>query len=120
MLSALWPTIGLLVLSNIFMNLAWYGHLKSLHHHPWWIAAMISWGIALIEYLLMVPANRLAYASGYDLGQLKVMQEALSLLVFVPVAVIILKEPLKLDYLWASLCLLGAVYFIFRSKIQAA
>ncbi len=107
-------TIGLLVLSNVFMTFAWYGHLKNLSAKPWWIAALVSWGIALFEYLLQVPANRIGYAI-YSLAQLKILQEVVTLAVFVPVAVLYMGQPVRLDYLWAALCLLGAVYFIFRS-----
>ncbi len=107
-------TALLLTLSNIFMTFAWYGHLKALNHKPWIIAALISWGIALFEYLLMVPANRIGYTE-LSVAQLKIMQEVITLCVFVPFAVIYLQQPLKLDYLWAGLCLLGAVYFIFRA-----
>lgn len=106
---------GLLVLSNVFMTLAWYGHLKNLSHRHWLVAAMVSWGIALFEYLLQVPANRIGYASGLSLAQLKIAQEVITLVVFVPFAVLYMHEPLKLDYLWAGLCLVGAVYFIFRA-----
>jgi uncharacterized protein len=107
-------TIGLLVLSNVFMTFAWYGHLKGLASRPWWIAALASWGIALFEYLLQVPANRIGYGT-FSLAQLKIVQEVITLAVFVPFAVLYMGEGLKLDYLWAALCLLGAVYFIFRS-----
>jgi uncharacterized protein (DUF486 family) len=107
-------TIGLLVLSNIFMTFAWYAHLKDLAAKPWYVAAFASWGIALFEYLLQVPANRIGYAD-LSLPQLKIMQEAITLTVFVPFAVFYMKQPLKLDYLWAALCIMGAVYFIFRS-----
>jgi uncharacterized protein (DUF486 family) len=107
-------TFGLLALSNVFMTVAWYGHLKSLSDRAWYVAALISWGIALFEYLLQVPANRMGYAGGYTLAQLKIAQEVITLAVFVPFAVIVMQQPLKLDYLWAGLCLLGAVYFIFR------
>jgi hypothetical protein len=107
-------TIGLLVLSNVFMTFAWYGHLKNLSAKPWWIAALVSWGIALFEYLLQVPANRIGYAI-YSLAQLKILQEVVTLAVFVPFAVLYMGQPVRLDYLWAALCLLGAVYFIFRS-----
>jgi len=107
-------TFGLLVLSNLFMTFAWYGHLRSLADRPWLVAALISWGIALFEYLLQVPANRIGYAGGYTLAQLKIAQEVITLSVFVPFAVVYMNQPLKLDYLWAGLCLLGAVYFIFR------
>ena len=107
-------TIGLLILSNIFMTFAWYAHLRNLGDRPWWIAAFVSWGIALFEYLLQVPANRIGYTA-LSLGQLKILQEAITLSVFVPFAVLYMREPLKLDYLWAALCIMGAVYFIFRS-----
>jgi uncharacterized protein (DUF486 family) len=114
-----WPvpvqTFGLLLLSNVFMTFAWYGHLKNLSAKPWWVAAVVSWGIALFEYLLQVPANRIGHAGGLSLAQLKIGQEVLTLLVFVPFAVLYMGEPLKLDYLWAGLCLVGAVYFIFRA-----
>ena len=105
----------LLVASNVFMTFAWYAHLRNLSERPWWIAALASWGIALFEYLLQVPANRLGYTQ-LSLGQLKIMQEVITLGVFVPFAVLYMKEPLKLDYVWAALCLLGAVYFIFRAQ----
>ena len=108
-------TFGLLALSNVFMTVAWYGHLKNLASRPWWLAALVSWGIALAEYLLQVPANRIGYAGGYSLAQLKIGQEIITLGVFVPFAVIVMQQPLKLDYLWAALCLVGAVYFIFRA-----
>ena len=114
-IKSLAPTIGLLAASNVFMTFAWYGHLKHLNHQPWLWAALISWGIALFEYLLQVPANRIGYAGGYSLAQLKIAQEVITLLVFVPFAVVYMNQPLKLDYLWAALCLVGAVYFIFRS-----
>ncbi|CAN7610905.1 DMT family protein [Polaromonas sp. LjRoot131] len=107
-------TIGLLLLSNVFMTFAWYGHLKNLATSPWYVAALISWGIALFEYLLQVPGNRIGFTQ-FSVGQLKIMQEVITLSVFVPFAVFYLNEPLKLDYLWAALCMVGAVYFIFRS-----
>lgn len=107
-------TTGLLILSNVFMTVAWYGHLKNLSNKAWWIAALISWSIALFEYLLQVPANRIGYTQ-YSLAQLKILQEVLTLLVFVPFAMIYMNQPFKLDYVWAGLCLVGAVYFIFRS-----
>ncbi|CAL62761.1 Conserved hypothetical protein; putative membrane protein [Herminiimonas arsenicoxydans] len=107
-------TVGLLTLSNVFMTIAWYGHLKGLASKPWWIAALISWGIALFEYLLQVPANRIGYTQ-FSLAQLKIMQEAITLTVFVPFAIIFMDQPFKLDYVWAALCLVGAVYFIFRA-----
>ena len=108
-------SISLLILSNVFMTFAWYAHLKELSAKPWLVAALVSWGIALFEYLLQVPANRIGYTV-LSVGQLKIMQEIITLGVFVPFAVFYLKEPLKLDYLWAGLCLLGAAYFAFRSK----
>ncbi len=104
---------GLLVFSNVFMTFAWYAHLRNLGDKPWIIAALISWGIALFEYLLQVPANRIGYTS-MSLGQLKIVQEVISLSVFVPFAWLYMKEPLKLDYLWAGLCLVAAAWFIFR------
>jgi len=104
----------LLIASNVFMTFAWYGHLKNLASSPWYIAALVSWGIALFEYLLQVPANRIGYTT-LDLGQLKILQEVITLSVFVPFAVFYMDQPLKLDYLYAALCLLGAVYFIFRA-----
>lgn len=103
----------LLVASNVFMTFAWYAHLKNLAAKPWWIAALASWGIALFEYLLMVPANRIGYTE-LSLPQLKILQEAITLGVFVPFAILYMNQPIKLDYLWASLCIMGAVYFIFR------
>ncbi len=110
----LWAqTAGLLILSNVFMTFAWYGHLKNLASKPWWIAALVSWGIALFEYLLQVPANRLG-ATEFSIAQLKIMQEVITLAVFVPFAVYYMNQPVKLDFLWAGLCLLGAVYFVFR------
>lgn len=109
--------IVLLLISNVFMTFAWYGHLKNLATAPWYAAALISWGIALFEYLLQVPANRIGFQqAGFTVGQLKIMQEVITLAVFVPFAMFYLKEPLKLDYLWAALCMVGAVYFIFRSS----
>jgi uncharacterized protein (DUF486 family) len=108
-------TAGLLVASNVFMTFAWYAHLKNLSDRPWFIAAAISWGIALFEYLLQVPANRIGY-SALSLGQLKIMQEAITLIVFVPFAVVYMRQPLRLDFLWAALCVCGAVYFVFRGQ----
>lgn len=105
---------GLLVLSNVFMTFAWYAHLKNLNDKPWWLAAFASWGIALFEYMLQVPANRIGYTV-MSLAQLKILQEIIALSVFVPFALYYMHEPIKLDYLWAALCLLGAAYFIFRS-----
>jgi len=106
-------TVFLLICSNIFMTFAWYGHLKNLATKPWYIAAFISWGIALFEYLLQVPANRIGYTT-LNLAQLKIIQEVITLTVFVPFVVLYMKQSIKLDYLWAALCMLGAVYFIFR------
>jgi uncharacterized protein (DUF486 family) len=103
----------LLVASNVFMTFAWYAHLKNLATAPWWVAALASWGIALFEYLLQVPANRIG-STQLSLPQLKIMQEAITLGVFVPFAALYMKQPIKLDYLWASLCIVGAVYFVFR------
>jgi len=109
--------ILLLVASNIFMTMAWYGHLKNLATAPWYTAALISWGIALAEYLLQVPANRIGFQqAGMTVAQLKIIQEVITLMVFVPFAVLYLEEPLKLDYVWAALCMVGAVYFIFRNS----
>lgn len=108
-------TATMLAASNLFMTFAWYGHLKHLQASPWWIAALASWGIALFEYLLQVPANRIGFAGGYTLAQLKIAQEVITLIVFVPFAVLVMNQPLKWDYLWAGFCLVGAVYFIFRS-----
>ncbi|MEP6790640.1 MAG: DMT family protein [Ramlibacter sp.] len=108
-------TILLLTASNVFMTMAWYGHLKNMATAPWYIAALVSWGIALAEYLLQVPANRIGFQqAGFSVGQLKIMQEVITLGVFLPFAVFYLDQPLKLDYLWAALCMVGAVYFIFR------
>ena len=107
-------TLLLLTASNVFMTFAWYAHLKSLAHKPWFIAAFASWGIALFEYLLQVPANRIGYGS-LTLPQLKIVQEVISLSVFVPFVLFYMHQPLKWDYLWAGLCILGAVYFIFRN-----
>ena len=106
-------TVLLLACSNIFMTFAWYAHLKELGNRPWIVAALVSWGIAFFEYMLQVPANRVGYTV-LAVGQLKLLQEVITLLVFLPFAVYYLKEPLKLDYLWAALCLVGAVYFVFR------
>ena len=107
-------TVILLIGSNLFMTYAWYGHLKTLADKPWLVAALISWGIALFEYLLQVPANRIGYAGGIGLAQLKITQEVITLVVFVPFAMFYMDQPFKLDYVWAGLCLVGAVYFIFR------
>jgi uncharacterized protein len=107
-------TVVLLVLSNVFMTFAWYGHLKHLRASPWYVAALVAWGVALAEYLLQVPANRIGYGR-FSLGQLKILQEVITLAVFVPFAVLYMGEGLKLNYLWAGVCLLGAVYFIFSA-----
>ncbi len=107
-------TIILLTIANVFMTFAWYAHLKNLNNKPWIIAALVSWGIASVEYLFQVPANRMGFTV-LSLGQLKMLQEVITLSVFVPFAVFYMQQPLKLDFLWAGLCLLGAVYFIFRS-----
>jgi uncharacterized protein len=111
-------TVLLLALSNVFMTFAWYAHLRNLSDRPWWIAAVASWGIALFEYLLQVPANRIGYTA-LTLGQLKILQEVVTLAVFVPFAVLYMRQPLRLDFLWAGLCILGAVYFIFRGQAPA-
>jgi uncharacterized protein len=118
-LSSIFGAAGLLVLSNVFMTFAWYAHLKNLSSRAWYVAALLSWGIALFEYLLQVPANRLGYTV-LSLPQLKILQEVITLGVFVPFALLYMREPLKLDYLWAACCLMGAVYFIFRSTGKAA
>jgi len=106
-------TVLLLVASNVFMTFAWYGHLKNLATAPWYVAALVSWGIALFEYLLQVPANRIGFTR-FDVGQLKILQEVITLTVFMPFAVFYLGQPLRWDYLWAALCMVGAVYFVFR------
>ena len=108
-------TIVLLTLSNVFMTFAWYGHLRTLNERKWYIAALASWGIAFFEYLLQVPANRIGYTV-MTLPQLKILQEALALAVFAPFAIYYMRQPLKLDYLWAALCIMGAVFFIFRGQ----
>jgi uncharacterized protein (DUF486 family) len=112
--SVLLQTTVLLVLSNVFMTFAWYAHLRNLSQRAWWIAALASWGIALFEYLLQVPANRIGHTA-FTLPQLKILQEVITLSVFVPFAVLYMRESVKLDYLWAALCMLGAVYFVFRA-----
>jgi len=116
-MKAIFISGGLLICSNVFMTFAWYAHLKELNNRPWFIAALISWGIAFFEYMLQVPANRIGYTQ-LTVGQLKMLQEVIALSVFVPFSVYYLREPLKMDYLWAGLCLLGAVFFIFRSKLN--
>ncbi len=109
-------TIGLLTISNVFMTFAWYAHLKELNNKPWIVAALASWGIALFEYVFQVPANRIGHTQ-MNIGQLKILQELIALSVFVPIAFFYLREPLKLDYLWAALCLIAAAYFMFRGGI---
>ena len=106
-------TVTMLVLSNVFMTFAWYAHLKNLSTKPWYIAALVSWGVALFEYLLQVPANRIGFER-LSLGQLKILQEVITLFVFIPFALFYMRQPLNLNFLWASLCLLGAVFFMFR------
>jgi uncharacterized protein (DUF486 family) len=106
-------TATLLAASNLFMTFAWYGHLKNFQASPWYLAAIVSWGIALFEYLLQVPANRIGYAGGLSLAQLKILQEVITLIVFVPFSMLYMGQPLKWNYLWAGLCILGAVYFVF-------
>ncbi|MEO7962711.1 MAG: DMT family protein [Gemmatimonadaceae bacterium] len=113
-MSPLFRTVVLLVGSNVFMTFAWYAHLRKLSTRAWYVAAIASWGIALFEYLLQVQANRIGYTT-LSLAQLKILQEAITLTVFVPFAVLYMKEPMKLDYLWAARCIAGAVYFMFRS-----
>jgi uncharacterized protein (DUF486 family) len=107
-------TITLLMLSNVFMTFAWYAHLRDLSAKPWFVAVLASWGIALFEYTLQVPANRIGFRT-LDLGQLKILQEVITLTVFVPFAILYMKQPFKTDFIWAGLCLLGAVYFMFRT-----
>ena len=114
-LSPTLQTVALLIASNVFMTFAWYGHLKHQASTPWLVAALVSWGIALFEYLLQVPANRIGHAAGITLAQLKIMQEVITLAVFVPFAMLYMNQPFRLDFVWAGLCLLGAVYFIFRA-----
>jgi uncharacterized protein len=111
--SVIFRTAGLLVCSNVFMTFAWYAHLRNLESRPWYVAALVSWGIALFEYMLQVPANRIGYTT-LTLGQLKILQEVITLSVFVPFAYYYMHQPLKLDYLWAALCIMGAVFFVFR------
>jgi uncharacterized protein len=107
-------TVALLACSNVFMTFAWYAHLKNLREKPWVIAALVSWAIALAEYLLQVPANRIGFSGGLSLSQLKIIQEVITLCVFVPFALLYMHQPIKLNYLWAGFCLVGAVYFIFK------
>lgn len=115
MFSVLTKTTFLLILSNIFMTFAWYAHLKNLGHKPWYIAAFISWGIAFFEYMLQVPANRIGFTA-LTLPQLKILQEVITLVVFIPFAIFYMKSSLKWDYVWAGLCMIGAIYFIFRGE----
>ncbi|HQG48999.1 MAG TPA: DMT family protein [Sedimentisphaerales bacterium] len=112
-------TAFLLCCSNVFMTFAWYGHLKNLCHKPWILAALVSWGIAFFEYMIQVPANRIGHEA-LNVGQLKILQEVITLAIFVPFSVLYMKEPLRWDYLWAGLCVLGAVFFIFREKLFGA
>jgi uncharacterized protein (DUF486 family) len=114
LVATVWKTVGLLILSNVFMTFAWYAHLKNLSGKPWYVAAIVSWGIALFEYLLQVPANRIG-ATQLSLPQLKIIQEVITLAVFAPFAIFYMKQQLRLDHLWAFACLMGAVYFAFRS-----
>lgn len=114
-MSPILRTTLLLTLSNVFMTFAWYAHLKDLAGRPWYIAALVSWGVALFEYLIQVPANRVGYTV-MTLPQLKMLQEAIALLVFVPFAILYMKQPVKLDYLWAALCVMGALFFMFRAQ----
>jgi uncharacterized protein len=118
-MSIILRTTLLLVASNLFMTYAWYGHLKNQANKAWYVAALVSWGIALFAYLLQVPANRIGYTQ-LSLGQLKMLQEVIAIGVFIPFAILYMKQPLKLDFLWAALCLLGAVYFVFRGNLSAA
>ena len=111
---AVLKTILLLTISNVFMTFAWYAHLKNLNDKPWYIAALVSWGIALMEYLFQVPGNRIGYTV-LSLAQLKILQEVITLVVFVPFAMFYMQQPIKLDFLWAGLCLMGAIYFMFRT-----
>jgi len=111
-------TASLLIVSNIFMTFAWYGHLRNLSDRKWYIAVLLSWGIALFEYMFMIPANRIG-ATEFSLPQLKILQEAITLVIFVPFAVLYMRQPPRLDFLWASLCIVGAVFFMFRGHLAA-
>jgi len=113
-MSILIRTMALLIVSNLFMTFAWYAHLRDLNDKKWYVAAIASWAIALFEYLFQVPANRIGYAQ-FSLGQLKILQEVITLLVFVPFAIFYMRQPFRLDFVWAGLCVIGAVYFMFRS-----
>ena len=114
--SVIVQTTILLICSNVFMTFAWYAHLRNLQSKAWWVAALVSWGIALFEYLLQVPANRIGYTA-MNLAQLKILQEVITLSVFVPFAIFYMKQPFRMDFIWAGLCLLGAVYFMFRQPL---
>jgi len=114
-MNRIFTTVSLLCVSNVFMTFAWYGHLRNMSHKPWIIAALASWGIALFEYLLQVPANRIGHTA-LSLGQLKIIQEVITLSIFIPFSMLYMKEKFTMDYLWAGLCLLGAVFFMFRSR----
>jgi uncharacterized protein len=114
MLRIAFATVGLLILSNVFMTFAWYGHLRTLADRPWYLAALVSWGVALFEYLLQVPANRIGYST-FTLSQLKIMQEIITLVVFIPFAMRYMGQPFKLNFLWAGLCMIGAIFFVFRT-----
>jgi uncharacterized protein (DUF486 family) len=116
---AILTTVLLLTLSNVFMTFAWYAHLKELSHRPWIVAALLSWGIAFFEYMLQVPGNRIGYTV-MSVGQLKILQEVITLSIFVPFALFYLREPMKLDYLWAALCMVAAAFFMFRGKLAGA
>ncbi len=112
-MSVMARTVGLLVLSNVFMTFAWYAHLRNLSHRAWYIAALASWGVALFEYLLQVPANRIGFTT-LSLPQLKILQEVITLVVFIPFAIVYMRQPVSLNFLWAGLCMVGAIYFVFR------
>lgn len=114
-LTAIAMVVSLLVASNVFMTYAWYGHLKDLAGKPWYLAAVISWSIAFFEYILQVPANRIGHANNIRLDQLKIIQEVITLSVFVPFSIVYMQRPINLNFLWAGLCMCGAVYFVFRS-----
>ena len=115
-MSVLTRTVLLLIISNVFMLTAWYLHLKTLYHRPWYIASLVSWGIAFFEYTVHIPANRIGHLE-LTLSQLQVLQVGMSLLIFIPFAIFVMGQPVKLDYVWAALCLLGAAYFIFRGIV---
>jgi len=116
MMNRILITTALLCCSNVFMTFAWYGHLRNLSHKPWIIAALVSWGIALFEYMLQVPANRIGHQA-MSIGQLKILQEAITLSIFIPFSIFYMKEKISADYFWAGLCILGAVFFLFRSRL---